>query len=70
MGFLLFFLLILPVIISAVAAFIIYLITRNKLRKTGNPRVKLISILTLIGSFIIILASILTLIAYNFRFER
>jgi len=70
MGFLLFFLLILPVIISAVAAYIIYLITRNKLRKAGNPQVKLISILTLIGSFIIILAAILTLIAYNFRFER
>lgn len=65
-----FILLILPVIIAAAAAYIIFIITRNKLRKTGNPRVKLISTLTLIGSFVIILAAILTLIAFNLRIER
>ncbi|TCC94327.1 hypothetical protein EZ428_06025 [Pedobacter frigiditerrae] len=67
---LIFLFLILPIGIALTASYFIALFTRNKLRKTANKNVKVISVITFIGSFLIIVISIYALIAYNIEISR
>lgn len=67
---LIFLFLILPIGIALTAAYFISLFTRNKLRKTENKNVKLISVMTFIGSFLIIIVAIFALIFSNIEIGR
>lgn len=67
---LVFLFLILPIGIALIAAYFISLFTRKKLRKTENKNIKLISVITFIGSFLIIITAIFALMVYNIEIRR
>jgi cytochrome c biogenesis factor len=65
-----FLFLILPTVIALVAAYFISLFASNKLKKTENKNAKLFSVLTFIGSFLIIVIAIFVLIISNIQIGR
>lgn len=69
MGLLL-LILIVTLVAAAVASFFIALRVRRQLLKGGNKYAKTISVLTFIGSFLIIFVAVVFIITYNLRFER
>ena len=68
MGLLILFL-ILPVIISAVAAYFVSTAVRNRMIKAGKLDAK-ISVIGFIASFVVILAVICLILVYNIRITR
>lgn len=67
---LIFLFIILPTIIALTAAYFISLFTRNKLRKADNKNAKIISVVTFLVSFLVIIIAIFALIAYNIEIGR
>ncbi|WP_175632873.1 hypothetical protein [Pedobacter ghigonis] len=65
-----FIFIVIPALISLLAAFFISALTRKKLIARNNQHVTAISIAVFIFSSIIIFGSIAALILYNVRFER
>ena len=66
----LYFILLLPFVIAAVAAYFITVAVRNKLIAKANKHVSLISTATCIISFLLILAAVAFILLYNLRIER
>ncbi|MNK64160.1 hypothetical protein D3C87_833940 [compost metagenome] len=65
-----FIFIVIPALISLLAAFFISTLTRKKLIARNNQYVTAISIVVFVFSSIIIFGSIAALILYNVRFER
>ncbi len=59
-----------PLIIAAFGAYFTRQVVGKKLEAAGNKNARLIGIITAIVSFLLIVAVLYTIIAYNFRIER
>lgn len=64
------FLLLVIFLVSGLASYAISRVVHNRLVKAGSANAKLVSNLTMVGSFIIITAAMIILIIMNVSFER
>jgi uncharacterized protein HemY len=62
--------LIVAIVICGIPAYFISIFTRNKLIKADSKNIKTISIITFIGSFILIFAALVLLFIFNVKITR